>query len=69
MFLKEIIYSKDAQASSEFILLMGGIMISVLLAIYVYRDYIIGLSSSIESNDLIRINSSVENISNKLDLI
>ena len=30
----------NAQASAEFILLFGGIMVAVLLAIYMYKRYV-----------------------------
>ena len=40
------------QASAEFILLFGGIMVVVLLAIYMYNNYINDLSGEIQSKEV-----------------
>lgn len=40
------------QASAEFILLFGGIIVVVLLAIYMYNNYISDLSGQISSKEV-----------------
>ncbi len=40
------------QASAEFILLFGGIIVVVLLAIYMYNTYISDLSGQINSKEV-----------------
>lgn len=53
-----------AQASAEFILLFGGIIVVVLLAIYMYNNYLNDLSGEIASkevNDFNRILTDMEN--------
>ena len=40
------------QASAEFILLFGGILVVVLLAIYMYNNYINDLSGEIQSKEV-----------------
>ena len=52
----------NAQASAEFILLFGGIMVVVLLVVYMYRNYVSDLSGELKSNE-------VNEFSNKLDEI
>lgn len=56
-----------AQASAEFILLFGGIIVVVLLAIYMYNNYLNDLSGEIASkevNDFNRILTDMENYFN-----
>ena len=40
------------QASSEFILLFGGIVVVVILAIYLYNNYMSDLSGEIASKEV-----------------
>ena len=42
----------NAQVSAELILLFGGIMVVVLLAIYMYKTYITDLSGEIQSREV-----------------
>ena len=42
----------NAQVSAELILLFGGIMVVVLLAVYMYKTYIADLSGEIQSNEV-----------------
>ena len=47
------------QASAEFILLFGGIIVVVLLAIYMYNNYISDLSGEISSKEVNQFNSEL----------
>lgn len=47
------------QASAEFILLFGGIIVVVLLAIYMYNNYISDLSGEIASKEVNEFNSEL----------
>lgn len=53
----------SAQASAELILLFGGIMVVVLLAIYMYKNYIQDLGSEIKSEEVARLNNELQEIS------
>lgn len=50
------------QASAEFILLFGGIMVVVLLAIYMYNNYINDLSGEISSKEVKQFNSELNKL-------
>ena len=52
------------QASAEFILLFGGIIVVVLLAIYMYNNYISDLSDEIASKELNEFNSQLNDLGN-----
>lgn len=49
----------NGQASAEFILLFGGIMVVVLLAIYMYNNYINDLGGEIASKEVKEFNSEL----------
>ena len=51
-----------AQASAEFILLFGGIIVVVLLVIYMYNNYMGDLSGEISSKEVNEFNSGLERI-------
>lgn len=53
----------SGQASAEFILLFGGIIVVVLLAIFMYRNYINELGGEVKSNEVIELNSKLDEIS------
>ena len=53
----------NAQASAEFILLFGGIMVVVLLAIYMYKRYVSDLSSEIQSREVAEFKNKLGEIS------
>lgn len=53
----------NAQASAEFILLFGGIMVVVLLAIYMYKRYISDLSGEIQSQEVAEFKNKLGEIS------
>ena len=53
----------NAQASAELILLFGGIMVVVLLAVYMYKNYIRDLGGEIQSQETAELNNKLEEIS------
>lgn len=53
----------NAQASAELILLFGGIMVVVLLAVYMYKNYISDLGGEIQSRETAELNNNLEEIS------
>lgn len=53
-----------AQASAEFILLFGGIMVVVLLAIYMYKNYMSDLSGQINSKEVKEFNKELNALEN-----
>ncbi len=48
-----------AQASVEYILLFGGIMVVVLLAMYMYNNYVSDLSGEIASKEVKEFNGEL----------
>ena len=50
------------QASAEFILLFGGIMVVVLLAIHMYNTYMKDLSGEIASREVSQFNSELNSL-------
>lgn len=50
------------QASAEFILLFGGIFVVVLLAIYMYNNYMSDLSGEIASKEVSEFNSQLDSL-------
>jgi uncharacterized protein (UPF0333 family) len=50
------------QASAEFILLFGGIMVVVLLAIHMYNTYMKDLSGEIASREVNQFNSELNSL-------
>ena len=52
------------QASAEFILLFGGIMVVVLLVVYMYNNYIGDLSDEIASKEVKIFNSELNSLGN-----
>ena len=53
----------NAQVSAELILLFGGIMVVVLLAIYMYKTYITDLSGEIQSREVNEFKAKLSEIS------
>ena len=53
---------ETGQASAELILLFGGIMVVVLLAIYMYNNYMSDLSSEISSKEVNEFNNQLNNL-------
>lgn len=54
---------ESGQASAEFILLFGGIIVVVLLAIFMYRNYVNDLSGEIKSKEVAQFNEKIGEIS------
>lgn len=54
---------ESGQASAEFILLFGGIIVVVLLAVFMYRNYVNDLSGEIKSKEVIKFNEKLGEIS------
>ena len=52
----------SGQASAEFILLFGGIIVVVLLAIHMYNDYMKDLSGEIASKEVNEFNSQLKSL-------
>jgi uncharacterized protein (UPF0333 family) len=50
----------NGQASAEFILLFGGIMVVVLLVIYMYNNYISDLSGEVQSKEVKEFNEELK---------
>ena len=53
----------SGQASAEFILLFGGIIVVILLVIFMYRNYINDLGGEIRSNEVNELNSKIDELS------
>lgn len=53
---------ESGQTSAEFILLFGGIMVVVLLAIYMYNNYMSDLSGEIASKEVNEFNNELGGI-------
>ncbi|MBE6489814.1 MAG: class III signal peptide-containing protein [Methanobrevibacter sp.] len=53
---------RKGQASAEFILLFGGIIVVVLLAIYMYNNYVSDLSGQISSKELTEFNGELNEL-------
>ncbi len=53
---------ETGQASAELILLFGGIMVVVLLAIYMYNNYMDDLSSEISSKEVNEFNNQLKGL-------
>lgn len=50
------------QASAEFILLFGGIIVVVLLAIHMYNNYMSDLSGEISSREVSQFNNQLNGL-------
>ena len=48
------------QASAEFILLFGGILVVILLAIHMYKSYLSDLSGEIASKEVSEFNNQLK---------
>jgi len=56
-----IIKDEAAQTAAEFLLLFGGIMVIVIVALIVYRNYVEDMTTDINNS------SEVKNITDQLD--
>lgn len=50
------------QASAEFILLFGGIIVVVLLAVYLYNKYVSDLGGQISSREITEFNGEMDKL-------
>ena len=50
---------ESAQAAAEIILLLGGVIIIVLVALYLYRNYLTNLSEDISNNEVNNFNNEI----------
>lgn len=53
---------RKGQASAEFILLFGGIIVVVLLAVYLYNKYVSDLGGQISSREITEFNGELDNL-------
>lgn len=51
------------QTSAEFILLIGGIIVAVLLTLMFYRNYITALSGEIKGEEVSNFNNKLDSLS------
>lgn len=51
------------QTSAEFILLIGGIIVVVLLTLMFYRNYITGLAGEIKGEEVSNFNNKLDSLS------
>ena len=63
--LDVLIFDKSGQSSAELILLIGGMIVIVLIAMSFYKSYILSIGDEISSNELNNINKSIESIYSK----
>lgn len=62
MFFNE----ESGQVSAELILLVAGMIVVVLLATTVYRDYLFDFGNEIKNNDVNDLNNKIDEINNLL---
>jgi hypothetical protein len=62
---KRFINEDEGQAGAEMLLLIGGMMVIVLIAIYFYNDYLSRIGNEISSTELNKLNDSIKNLSLK----
>lgn len=53
---------QNGQTAAEFILLFGGIMVVVLLAIHMYNSYMADLTEEVNSKEVKEFNNGLMNI-------
>lgn len=62
MFFNE----ESGQVSAELILLVAGMIVVVLLATTVYRDYLFDFGNEIKNNEVNDLNNKIDEINNLL---
>ncbi len=62
VYLWGVYMDNKGQTSAEFILLFGGIMVVVLLAIYMYKHYLNDLSGVIASKEVDEFNYQLNDL-------
>ena len=58
---------ENGQSSAEMILLIGGMIVIVLIAVYFYKDYLLGIGDEMNSTEMAKVNQAIEKISSKFD--
>ncbi len=62
-----LIEDNKGQGSVELILIIGGIIVIILLVVSMYKSYLLGLGSEIDSNEMNSLNSSFSDIASKFE--
>lgn len=60
--MKKVLYESRAQTSAEYLLIMAGIIVIVLIIMNIYQDYILSFENEMADNE-------VKNLINKIDEI
>lgn len=58
----KILVDEAAQTSAELILLFGGILVIVLVAVVAYKNYLAGLGSAINGDQLKNTTGAIEGL-------
>ncbi len=58
---------ESAQASAELVLLFAGIIVIVLIAMNVYRNYVIDMSNDIKDNEVENLVDKIDNLNDLLN--
>jgi len=66
VFEMNILKDEKAQGSVELLLIFGGIIVIVIGAAIMYRDYVIGLSDEISANDVQNVVNNLTALKGKL---
>jgi len=61
-----ILEDEKAQGSVELLLIFGGIIVIVIVAAIMYRNYVIGLSDEVSANDVQNVVNNLTVLKNKL---
>ena len=60
-----ILKEEKAQTSAEFVLLFGGIIVVVMIALISYHNYLNGLGNAINNTDVKVVTNQLQNLTNK----
>jgi len=60
-----LMFDESGQSGAELILLIGGMIVIVLIAMSFYKNYILDMGDEITSNELNEFNKSIESIYSK----
>ncbi|WP_409199784.1 class III signal peptide-containing protein [Methanobrevibacter sp. DSM 116169] len=60
--IKKFLNDKNGQGAAEMILLFGGIILIVIIAIFIYRNYLNEFTNEINSTEVNNFNNKVEDI-------
>lgn len=66
-YFKQFIKEEKAQAGAEILILIGGMIIIVLIAMYLYKDYLSGIGDEINSSELNKLDSSIKSLSSNFN--